>query len=427
MKKIGANKIVYLLLSLLILVFILVEARGEGDFLIFQSAASDLLKSENIYRKEYSTWYHYYYDVVFALLLYPLSFLPLYYVKVLWLMLNVFFAYRIWQIILSWLPLSLITEKGKKQFVSLSVVFVFAFLWDNFHLSQVTIFLLYLTFEGLHLINTQRTLRGSILIAFGITMKVLPIFIIPYLIYRREWKSTFFVILFSGLLLLIPGFIIGFEFNSFLLQERWKLLNPTNVVHILDTNERSFHSLTTYFATLLVKDCQDVYALPLRRNIADISLVSLNLVITMSRLALILFAIYFLGSKPFKSVTSHLQRLYELSYICLITPLIFPHQQLYAFFYILPASAYLLFFLVATRAHHIMKMGLTVSMIIIYFLTNAHVILGQFNHYYNHFKILTYGVFVLIVVLALYKPKKLFDLVIRKKENMSTATESAET
>lgn len=416
MKSFFAGKWFYFLFSILILVFILFEAGGEGDFLIFRSAASDLLRGENIYRNEYSTWYHYYYDLVFALLLYPFSFLPLYYVKVLWLILNVFFAYRIWQIILSWLPLSLIGAKRKKLFIFLSVVFVFAFLWDNFHLSQVTIFVLYLTIEGLHLINTERVPAGSLLIAFGITMKVLPILIIPYLIWRSEWRSVFFIILCIGILLFIPSIFIGSEQNNFLLLERWKLLNPINISHILDTNERSFHSLTTFFATLLVKDCQDVYALPIRRNVADISLAGLSWVINIARAAFILFTIYFLGSKPFKRTTSKLQQLYELSYICLITPLIFPHQQLYAFLYIMPASAYLLFFIFAAHAQHVKKIGLLTSLICIYFLTNAHFILGQFNHYYNHFKTLTYGVFLLILLLAIYKPEKLHALMKKSKE-----------
>ena len=44
-------------------------------------------------------------------------------------------------------------------------------------------------------------------------------------------------------------------------------------------------------------------------------------------------------------------------------------------------------------------------MSIAYFLTNSHFILGEFNDYYNHFKTLTYGILILLGVLAACSPK----------------------
>ena len=92
--------------GLVILIIILFEAQGKGDFNIFISASRDLMSGKNIYQIQYNEWYHYYYDVLFALILIPFSYLPLYLVKIIWLLLNVFFVYRILKILIFWLPVS---------------------------------------------------------------------------------------------------------------------------------------------------------------------------------------------------------------------------------------------------------------------------------------------------------------------------------
>jgi hypothetical protein len=190
-----------------------------------------------------------------------------------------------------------------------------------------------------------------------------------------------------------------------------------NHEHILDTTETSFHSLTSLLATLLVKDCGDLHALPLKRNIADISIASLNIIINLVRGAFLLFSLYFLRTRPFRNTAGTLQRLYEISYLCVIIPLLFPHQQHYAFVFIFPASTYLLFYLLyfyfdkktrnSNKNFKTKKITLIVFFSIVYFLTNSHFILGQFNDIYDHYKTLTYGVLILIILLAVCKPDKI--------------------
>jgi Glycosyltransferase family 87 len=407
----------YFILGLVLLAIILFEAQGQGDFYIFLSASRDLFLGKNIYTTLYSNWFHYYYDVAFALILYPFSFLPLYAVKVSWLILNVFFVYRVWKIISNYLPLSKLGKKTKTLFVLLAFVFILKCLRDNFHLAQVTIFILYLTLEGLLLIHLEKKIAGSLLLALGITIKLLPIVIIPYLLYRKDWKSAGYTLSFIFLLLFFPALFIGYDYNLFLLKERWALINPMNQAHILDTSERSFHSLTTLLATLLIENNGDKLALPIKRNIADISLQQLNIIINSIRGLLVMFTLYFLNTKPFVNTISNIQRLYEISYLCLIIPLIFPHQQHYAFFFIFPASTYLLFYYIQTYFNasentnrsnfKLKKYAMAFLLFIIYFLCNSHLILGVFNPYYDHFKTLTYGVLLMIPLLAFCNPKKL--------------------
>jgi hypothetical protein len=113
MKEHLRNKWSYYFGGLVILIIILFEARGKGDFNIFISASKDLLLGKNIYQIQYNEWYHYYYDILFALILSPFTYLSLYIVKFIWLLLNVFFVYRIWKILMDWLPLSLLRQNNK--------------------------------------------------------------------------------------------------------------------------------------------------------------------------------------------------------------------------------------------------------------------------------------------------------------------------
>lgn len=402
--------------GLIVLLIILIEARGKGDFSIFISASEDLLSHKNIYGIQYNEWYHYYYDVVFALILVPFSFLPLYLVKVMWLALNVFFLYRIWKIITHWLPLKELPKNSVMIFTLLSFLFASRFILSNIHLSQVTIMILYFTLEGIYLIEKERKISGSILLAAGITIKLLPVVIIPYLLYRKEFKSVVYILIFIIALFILPAAFIGFEYNTFLLSERWQLINPMNIEHISDTSERSFHSLTTLLSTLLMNNTGDMYALPLKRNIADIPVDSLKIIINVTRALFILFTLYFLRTKPFKNKVSKIQRLYELSYVCILIPLIFPHQQHYAYMFIFPATTYLLYYLIVNyfnknagtviRSFKTKRTLLISGLALVYLSTNSHLILGEYSKYYDHYKTLTYGVLLLIIILAFCKPER---------------------
>lgn len=401
--------------GLLILLIILGEARIRGDFNIFMLAASDLLEGKNIYFQTYYTWYHYYYSVFFALILSPFTFLPLYFVKVFWLLANVFFVIQIWKILRSYLPFDRLSKKAQTVFTILALFFVLKFLRDNFHVAQVTIFILYLTLQGLHLIWKERPFWGALFLAIGIDIKLLPLVFLPYLLYRGEWKAFLFCILFLSALLILPGIFIGFEYNHFLIAERWKLINPTNQEHVLDTIERSFHSLTTFLSVFLIENSGDKFALPIKRNIADISIEQLTIVINIVRLFFVLFTLYFLRSIPFKKNRDPFQQLYEISYICLVIPLIFPHQQHYAFFFIFPASTYVLFFVMRTyfvldnSAQRISKWKWLVlfSLFLVFLSVNSHFLVGAFNVYYDHFKTLTFGVLLLLILLACFPPGRL--------------------
>ena len=398
------------LASLVLAVYVFIEAQGRGDLFIFLSAATDLFENENIFKNTYLDGYHYFYSVFFAILLKPFTYLPMWASNALWLCANLFFVFRIFTLIKNLLPLHDFT---KNELMALRIggfLFSLRFIHENLHCLQVTILILYLTLQGMQLVfsNKPKPFWGALLIAFGINIKLLPLVLVPYLFYRGFFRAGFAIIgIYIGMLIL-PAAFIGWEQNQLLLSTWADLINPLRSNHVLDAEERSFHGLSTLFSTLLVQNPGDTHALLIKRNIADISLDQLKLVLNAARGILILFTFYFLRTLPFKSKVGLKHRFWELSYILLLIPLIFPHQQHYGFLFICPAYIFCLYYFIQNRKT--LSKGkyyfMLISGILIYLLCNLKLILGNYNEYYEHFKILTYGALFLFILLSLCVPKE---------------------
>lgn len=401
------KKILNGLLFLILLIVLISESKIDSDFSIFISASKDLIAKKDIYSIKYKEWYHYYYDGFFACLLIPLTFLHLAIGKFIWISFNTLLLFRIYKLIRKWLPFENTNSKIKQLFSFIILLFAIRFIRDNIHLGQITIFILYLIIEGLYQILFKNKLLGSLLLSLGITIKIMPLVFIPYLLYRSEWKSILYVLAGIIFILFLPGFFIGFEYNLELINSRLQLINPLNDEHILDNSERSFHSITTFLTVLLYPHCTDIHILPIKRNIADISIEHLNLIISIARLFFAMITLYFLNSLPFKKSNSKEQSFYEISYLLIAIPLIFPHQQHYAFLLILPGIYYCVryFLLNYSNLSFVKKFIYCSSLILIFFIISSPFILGTFSEYYDHFKTLTYGTFILILVLAFSRPK----------------------
>lgn len=410
MHKINYKSLIF---YLFLFIFTLIESKGGGDFKIFLDASKDLFKGKNIYTEFYNISFHYYYDLFFAILIYPLSFLPLYFAKFIWISFNIFLFYKTWQLLCRWVPIEFLSKKSFFIFKVVCWLFILRFLRDNLHLCQMTISILFLSLKGIELIQKRKIYLGSLLIAIGISIKILPIVLIPYLLYRSYFKESLLIVILILFLQFTPIIFMDLDHVLFLLNERWISLNPNNSIHILDTAERSFHSLTTLLSILLVENSGDFYALPIKRNIVNVSIDKLHFTIQIVRLILIAFTLFFLKFNFFKKQEDKFISLYELSYIFILVPLIFPHQQHYAFYFLFPSIVYLSFY----WTHYFDKLGnnkknfkfyfFITYIVILYFLTNCHLILGTFNEYYDHFKVLTYGVLLFIPILAFSTPKKL--------------------
>ncbi len=396
------NKFFLILSGIICFVYCYLEAEGKGDFYIFMSASGDLNRGKDIYHTSYTGGYNYFYSVSFALLLRLFYSLSFFWVKFYWLVLNIVLFFSLFNLLATSKIVGQLEEKKKNLFLGLVFLFSFRFFHENIHTSQITILILWCCIYGLYQVHKGNTLTGSLILAIGINIKLLPLVFLPYLLYRGFFKAFFATVLFYAVAMLLPSLIIGNAYNMALLKSWSELINPLQQRHVLDVDERSFHSLSTLLSTLLVKDVPDTFAMPLKRNIADISVHSLARVLLTVRLVLVALTLFFMRWKPFDKAQSLFNGLVEISYILLLIPLIFPHQQHYAFLFIVPAFAAVMYFLVFNydKISKMKKYVIIFFLALIYLTANLKILLGEYNGYYEHFKILTYAALLLIPMLA---------------------------
>jgi hypothetical protein len=385
-----------LLLVLGTLVYCAIEATGEGDFAIYMLAAGDLSDQADIYAKTYYDGYHYYYSVFFALLLKPFYTLPFYAVKLVWLLLNALLAVHLFRLLSQSEIVRNLATRQQQLLLGTTFLFSLRFLHENLHASQVTILILWCCVQSLRLSDKGRPGVAGLLLAFGISIKMLPLVLVPYLLYRRKVHTVIYATGFYLAMMWVPSIIIGHTYNLFLIKSWWALLNPVQTQHVLDVDERSFHGLSTLLSTLLVEHPPDPRAMALKRNIADVPLDQLFIILQVARAVLVLFTLYFVRSLPFRNAKTAIQSMAERAYILLLVPLIFPHQQHYAFLFAAPAFAFIVYAAITLRANKMtwLLIGL------VYLVANLKLLLGEFNAYYEHYKILTYGALLLLPLLA---------------------------
>ncbi len=228
------------------------------------------------------------------------------------------------------------------------------------------------------------------------------------LFYNKQIKACVFIVIWYVVFLFLPALVCGYEANNTLLKTWFSVINPTNQKHLIDTEERTLNGLTTLMPTLLMENVPDQYALANKRNILNLEVTTVITIINIVRLLLVCFVFYFLRRKPFTTPKTRLHQFWELSYVFLLIPLIFPHQQHYAFFLMMPASMYVIYYAFISKIFtNKINLFFIAIMILIYLLTNAHLLLGEFRQYYNHYKIITYGALLMLSLLAYFTPNKL--------------------
>jgi hypothetical protein len=333
----------------------------------------------------------------------------------LWLLISLVMLIRSWSLLLDFLRSYSLDEKLRGWVVFLSFLFTARFIQLDIALIQMTSFMLWTCVESIHQIRNGRTLKGAAILALGINIKILPIVFLPYLIYRG-WFKAFFFTLFSLLsFLFLPALVLGWDSNIDLLGSWYQQIDPLKQQHMLET-ELGPHSLTAWIPTLLMETDG---TLDLKRNILSLTLDQALLVLQLVRVFLIVLTVYFLSPPIFKPSTDLWKELRVLSYIFLVVPLIFPHQQKYAFVFMLPAAIFISHYLLLgwrkrdqiplDGTYYIVAILFAVSFILAT-LTTDGLIGRDWNRITQHYKTITWGALLLVPALLIVKRKTIGNL-----------------
>jgi hypothetical protein len=408
--KISNKRTVTIIVIIAAVATSIITSKNGGDFDVFLDAGLKLSNMLNIYTPPFFNGLQYYYSPFFAWILIPFS-KQFFVTEIAWTLLSYFLLYRSFLIAKTYFNSALLSPKKYKYWIITLILFSFQFVSYNIALIQVTIFILWAILESLNLFFNGKNFLGGVILGVSINIKIMPIIILPYLFYRAKFKACLYTVLTFTSLLFIPSFTLGWDFNQFLLSEWWKIINPNNKEHLFETGIGT-HSLVALLPVYLTPTSGEM---EFRRHLFNLSNETIEVVILIARISILALSVFFLRSLPFKNEENKLNRFYEISYFCLIIPLIMPHQQKYAFLLSMPMIAYLNYFFLATYRKEkptIIRISLVIFIACMFFYSPLYGsdIIGRFLFLCTqHYRILTWATILLIPIAIICSPRKLND------------------
>ncbi len=411
------SKYQMLLIGLCLIYFVKVYVVGPGDFRAYYHAGTKMREglSPYFFYIESQGWVSMFsYPPSFALFMVIFTILPLSIAGFLWNILSLCALFRVYILVSHYMNIKEhLTPKQYRYFVFFTLLFLTRFILYNFDLTQSSHIILWGTLEGLRLIQQRKSFSGSFLLASMISIKLLPLVFIPYLIYRTYFKEAFLTILCIVVLNLLPLPIYGIEGFGNIFNEWWRVVNPTNVEFTTQQNfvDETVHGLSAFVYAFF---SDSIVRYDMRRHFFALSPANVNLVLAFLRLFFITLTLYFLKLPPFKREVSRFQFAWEVSYLFMVIPLLFPQQMKYAFVLQLPAISYLIFYLMQIP-NGFQKNKRIILLTFFWLLTTFTTdgIIGRpLYEITQYLKLITWGSFLLMIILMMTPPSK-FDEIYR--------------
>lgn len=343
----------------------------------------------------------YRYAPFFGISLYPISLLPKQVYIFLWLFLNAFLVVKTLMLFREFFP-RLCEDRSSFLAVSaISIILCIRLIGQNFELGQTTIILVFLSFYSLYLSKQNKDLLAGLMLSLAIITKIMPLVLIGYFIYRGNFKTPTFTVLWTIVFVFLPALIVGWDYNTFLIKEWYGIINPLNSEYTLET-KTGIYNLSAFIYAYFTEMPDD--KISGNRSIMSIPYHIAGIITNAIRGLFILFTLYFTKWHPFKSIYNYKQLFWEFGYISFAFPLIFPAQNKYSFYYIFPAIFYLSVYLIQIKKEKgsILKTKKSILLpIILYFvltnLTSSNIIGKALYDQTQYFKVITFGTLALLI------------------------------
>lgn len=431
-KSLQNYKPVYISLLILVLIYIVFTAYKRGhDIDVYLHASVQLFNKADIYAP--STYNNYLYSPLFALLLRPISILDFSYARVIWALINLIVAVRLWGITSRLIKESLEVDSKLIIAWTMGVLLIsFGFLNLNLKLGQITIIILWLTFEGLYQIIIRNKIPlGAMLLALGITIKIIPAIGLFYLFFKGKIKAITVCIAFVAVGLFLPSIIIGQDYNLQLLQKWAETINPSNSKYVFEDYNKGTQSLNAILPTYFY-DSERAAQAPTQLNhqIAAIPYDTLVLMMQIVRVVVVFSTLLLIFYRFKRRQNKAMYFYWEFSYLALVSALIFPHQQKYSMLYFVPAGAYMVLFIALVfrlkwRVEFKEKLIAIIASFLLFLIAiQGRDIIGAYL--FGLFEYLKfYGLIniVFLIFLLLIKPDALMSM--KKKSSLPTYSETA--
>ncbi|HET7887536.1 MAG TPA: glycosyltransferase family 87 protein [Bradyrhizobium sp.] len=190
------------------------EIFGHGktkDYPLWYWAGQQVLQGGDLYPHDPHTVFAFLYPPLPAMLLA----IPAYFGKIpLYLCLSLLNAIAWWMTAQLSNAMSGDSETTGPWLAALPSIVMITFTFDMFDLGQPNLVLLAMMLWGFWLLQHNRPWSSGILFALATAIKVFPIAVLPYLVWRRQWASAVSTVVFlAALLIVVPAPIRGYAHN----------------------------------------------------------------------------------------------------------------------------------------------------------------------------------------------------------------------
>ncbi len=191
------------------------EIWGSGktkDYPLWYWAGQQVLHGGNLYPNDFNTYFEFIYPPLPAVLLA----IPAYFGKLsLYICLSVLNAVAWW---MTGQFSNAMTGSGRTPgpwLFALPGFVTVTFVFDMFDLGQPNLMLLAMMLFGFWLLQHKRPWMAGGMFALATAIKIFPVAVLPYLVWRRRWASAASMVIFTLVLLfVVPAPVRGFQHNA---------------------------------------------------------------------------------------------------------------------------------------------------------------------------------------------------------------------
>ena len=319
--------ILFLICCILLTADVLVpEIRGSGktkDYPLWFWAGQQVLHGKNLYPDDP----HSYFDFIYPPLPAVLLAIPAWFGKIpLYVCLSVLNAVAWWMTAQLSHAMAGSDRVPSPWLVFFSGFVTIGFVFDMFDLGQPNLVLLALMLYGFWLLQHERRWMAGSMFALATAIKIFPVAVLPYLVWRRQWAALASMLVFLGVFLfVVPAPVRGFQHNVAELKNWYEgMVASSSEKGFGQRDEQNWSWVNqsiiavTHRLTRPVNYNQDDPAKPVRTmNLVDISFKAANWVVLAVSLAI---GLGFVAVMPARSKTTPRSNAEELGILfCLMT------------------------------------------------------------------------------------------------------------
>jgi glycosyl transferase family 87 len=319
--------ILFLICCILLTADVLVpEIWGSGktkDYPLWFWAGQQVLHGKNLYPDDP----HSYFDFIYPPLPAVLLAIPAWFGKIpLYVCLSVLNAVAWWMTAQLSHAMAGSDRVPSPWLVFFSGFVTIGFVFDMFDLGQPNLVLLALMLYGFWLLQHERRWMAGSLFALATAIKIFPVAVLPYLVWRRQWAALASMLVFLGVFLfVVPAPVRGFQHNVAELKTWYEgMVASSSEKGFGQRDEQNWSWVNqsiiavTHRLTRPVNYNQDDPAKPVRTmNLVDISFKAANWVVLAISLAI---GLGFVAVMPARSKTTPRSNAEELGILfCLMT------------------------------------------------------------------------------------------------------------